>query len=420
VRFAGAGFLGRWLVGGFFSTNKREYGQSLIVSGFEAGTDIPTRGLRAARDELFFSDLAYDLKQTAIFGEGTATLGQLELTAGLRYYNFSEDRQQVFDGLFAHDSTGITVLSQPGSTEADGFAPRFIVSFRPSEMLTLNAQVSKGFRLGGINDPLNLPLCRGRDSITFGGRRSWRDETAWNYEVGGKSQWMGGRVALNLSAFYMDLRELQLTVTAGTCSSRLILNVPKAVSQGAEIELTAAPNESLDFSVSATFTESELRSTLTAPDTLGGATVISGIREGNRLPSVPRVQAAASATWRWPFRAGAQGFVTATYQHVGSRYTQIGDLTPGIGTVNINSFRGTIGGPLTTNTFTFDPELPAYNLVNARVGVTRPNWDIALFVNNLTDERALLSLDRERGLLARVGYVTNQPRTLGVNLGFNY
>ena len=422
VRFAGGGDLLRWLVGGFFSTNDRDYGQSLIVSGFDAGTgsDGATRGLRAGLDELFFSDLAYDLKQTAIFGEGTVALGRLDLTAGLRYYNFSEDREQVFDGIFAHDNTGTAVVSVPGSTEADGIAPRFIASFRPNESLTLNAQASKGFRLGGINDPLNTPLCSAADLATFSGRDSWKDETAWNYEVGAKSQWRDGKVSLNLSAFYMDIRDLQLTVTAGTCSSRLIFNVPEAVSQGAEIELVAAPNESFDISVSATFTESELRSTLTSTDASGNVSVISGIKEGNRLPSVPRIQAAASATWRWPMSSGAQGFVTGTYQHVGSRYTQIDDLTPGIGTVNINSFPGTIGGPLTQNTFTFDPELPAYNLVNARVGVTRPNWEIALFVNNLTDERAFLSLDRERGLRARVGYLTNQPRTFGLTLGFNY
>jgi iron complex outermembrane receptor protein len=40
---------------------------------------------------------------------------------------------------------------------------------------------------------------------------------------------------------------------------------------------------------------------------------------------------------------------------------------------------------------------------------------VALFVNNVTDERALLALDQERGTLARVGYLTNQPRTYGVN-----
>ncbi len=39
-------------------------------------------------------------------------------------------------------------------------------------------------------------------------------------------------------------------------------------------------------------------------------------------------------------------------------------------------------------------------------------WDLALFCNNLTDERAFLALDRERGTRARIGYLTNQPRTL--------
>ena len=74
----------------------------------------------------------------------------------------------------------------------------------------------------------------------------------------------------------------------------------------------------------------------------------------------------------------------------------------------------TIGGPLTQNFFTFDPKLPAYDIINARVGVRHANWDIAIFANNLTDERAFLALDRERGLLARVGYLTNQPRTIGI------
>jgi iron complex outermembrane receptor protein len=180
--------------------------------------------------------------------------------------------------------------------------------------------------------------------------------------------------------------------------------------------------------------DSELRSTLISTDAQGNETVISGIQEGNRLPSVPRVQAAAAVTFRRPLRQGAQAFLTGTYHHVGSRFTMIDDYGTAtcapdqsscpFGTVDMENFeaRGgaTIGGPLTQRFFTFDPELPAYNLVNLRLGVTRADWEAALFVNNLTDERALLALDRERGSLARVGYLTNQPRTVGVTLGFNY
>ena len=98
---------------------------------------------------------------------------------------------------------------------------------------------------------------------------------------------------------------------------------------------------------------------------------------------------------------------------------QIDDLAAGFGTVDLNSFApNNIGGPFTQPTFTFDPKMPSYNLLNLRVGMLRANYDIALFVNNITDERALLALDRERGTRARVGYLTNQPRTFGISASF--
>ena len=426
VRLSGGGDRVRWLVGGFYSNNDRHYGQDLLVYGFdEAAAPILgappgfTQGLRAPVDHLFWSDLDYDLTQFAAFGEATVSVGQrLSLTGGLRYYNFEEDRTQIFDGIFGNDNTGTALVSQPGSTDTNGVAPRFIASYQASDALTLNAQVSQGFRLGGINDPLNYPLCTLQDSITFSGNDTWKDQKAWNYEVGLKSLLMGGRASLNVSAFYMDIRDLQLTVTAGSCSSRLILNADKARSQGVEVEFTASPNEHLDLSVSGAFTDSELRSSLRD----GTGALLPGIEEGNRLPSVPQVQVAAAATYGWTVRAGSRAFVSGSISYVGSRFTLIDDQAPGFGTVNLISFDpNTIGGPdLTDSTFTFDPELPSYTLVNLRAGLIRDTWEVAVFLNNVTDERAFLALDRERGKRARVGYLTNQPRTMGITLRFNY
>jgi iron complex outermembrane receptor protein len=233
-----------------------------------------------------------------------------------------------------------------------------------------------------------------------------------------KSRFLGGRGSVNLSAFYMDIKNLQLNLTAGTCSSRLVFNVDKAKSQGLEFEVTASPNEHWDLAFSTGLNDAKLQSTVTT--TSGGVTtVVGGVKSGNRLPSVPKVQGSAAITYSLPVGVSRVS-VSGSYQYVGSRYTQIDDLTPGIGAVNIASFGQTIGGPLTQNTFTFDPLLPAYSLLNIRVGLNRSSWDAAVFVNNVTDERALLALDRERGLKARVGYLTNQPRTLGVSLRFNY
>jgi len=417
LRLAGGKDRLRWLLGGFYSKTDRQYGQTLPVPDFERLTGIPTRGLRAPTDVLFFSDLGYDLKQSAIFGEGTlAVSDKLDLTAGLRWYRFDEDKEQVFDGIFAHDNTGTQIVSQPGSTDANGFAPRLILSYKTSDKMTINAQASRGFRLGGINDPLNIPLCTPEDLVTFGGRENWDDETAWNYEVGTKSRVMGGRGSFNLALFDMEISDLQATVTAGSCSSRVIFNVPKARSRGVEVEFSGAPNENFDFSISGNYSDSTLRSSLTS-----GGNIVSGIQEGNRLPTVPKFQLAASATYQWQMMQTALGYLTGSFQHTGSRFTQIGDQAAGFGAVDLLSFgANTIGGPLTASTFTFDPELPAYDVANLRLGMIRGKWDVSAYVNNLTDERALLALDQERGTRARVGYLTNQPRTFGVTARFSY
>ncbi|HEX4953098.1 MAG TPA: TonB-dependent receptor [Thermoanaerobaculia bacterium] len=412
LRLAGGNDRLSWLTGAFYSTQDRDYGQSLLVSGFQDLTGIPTQGnFGARRDVLFFSDLEYELDQFALFGEATWSVNdRLDLTGGLRYYDFDEDRVQTFDGIFADPGTST------GSTSSDGFAPRLIASYHISDATSLNAQVSRGFRLGGINDPLNVPLCTPEDLRTFGGQGAWKDETLWNYEVGSKSSVWGGRGNVNVAAFYMDIEDLQATVTAGSCSSRVVFNVPKARSVGLELEVSAAPNPNFDFAVSASYADSELRSTLTSTDAAGNVSVVSGIEEGNRLPTVPKFQAVAAATYQRPVFNTWLAYFTATYQYIGSRFTQIGDQADGFGRVNLNSFApNTIGGPLTQSTFTFDPELPAYDLLNLRVGFLNDQWDVALFINNVTDERALLALDQERGTRARVGFLTNQPRTFGAS-----
>ncbi|PYQ05459.1 MAG: TonB-dependent receptor [Acidobacteria bacterium] len=419
LRLSGGTGRVRWVGGGFYSHLIRDYGQNLPVTGFQDLTGIPTQGLRAPKDSLFFSDLGYKLDQFAVFGEGTLSLtDEVGLTAGLRYYHFKEDKQQIFDGIFGNDNNGTSLVSQPGTTKANGVAPRLILSYKASDKTSLNAQVSRGFRLGGINDPLNVPLCTPQDLVTFGGRDTWKDEKAWDYEIGSKSRILGNRGSLNVAAFYMDIRDLQATVTAGSCSSRVVFNVPKARSQGVEADFSIAPNRNFDFAVSGTYNDSTLQSTLTSTDPSGAVTIVSGIEKGKRLPTVPKFQMSAAATYQWTVKSGALAYLTGVYQHIGARFTQVGDED--LGTLDLLSFgKNTIGAPLTASTFTYDPELPAYDLLNLRAGVRRERWEVALYANNVTDERALLSLDRERGTRARIGYLTNQPRTFGITLRFN-
>jgi iron complex outermembrane receptor protein len=409
-----------WLAGLFYSHAERDYGQTVLVPGFTAATGIPTQGVAAPQDSLYFSQFEYLLQQYALFGETTVSLTpSWDLTAGLRFYDYHEDKTGLVDGAFSDNPDfGTGVLSVPGKANASGVSPRVIAAHRFSDDAIFNAQVSEGFRLGGINDPLNTTLCSSQDLATFGGHGSWDDETTWNYEVGYKTRKLPGNSSIALSLFYIDIRDLQTTVTAGTCSSRVVFNVPHARSQGVELEYTASPGRHFDVAFSGSFNDAELRSTLTSTDTTGNVSVVSGIESGRRLPTVPEVQGSLSAIYRWDLSHAAQVYATGTYQYVGSRYTQVGDQD--LGTLDMTALPNTLGGPLTQTTFTYDPKLPAYSLLNLRAGWTRGGWDVSAYVNNATNELARLALERERGTLARIGYLTNPPRIIGISTRYSF
>ena len=140
----------------------------------------------------------------------------------------------------------------------------------------------------------------------------------------------------------------------------------------------------------------------------------TGIRDGNRLPTVPNFQMAASASYSFPVATDANAYVGASFQHVGSRYTQPSDQEN-----NPRSFvSGLPFGGATGNAATIvDLKLPAYNYVNLSAGIDWENGlGAMLYVTNLFDENALLSFDRERGGRARLGYNVGQPRVIGITL----
>lgn len=396
----------QWLIGGFYSEIDRFYRQRLPTPGYDAATDARLGAGTAVAvrngfpaDSPYNSDLPYDITQKAVFGEASYSFGSLTLTAGGRYYDFEETRDFRSGGLFSNGD------NRTDRTQSDGFTPRFLASWEASDNLTINAQAAKGFRLGGVNDPLNLPLCSPADAALFGGFQDYDDETLWNYEVGFKSSWRGLR--LNAAAFYTDIKNLQVTLDAGSCSSRIVFNVDKAHTQGIEVELSATPAPGLDLNLNGTLLEAEFDSTL--PGVLASST---GIREGNRLPTVPKFQMSANATYTWPVRDGWNGVVSASFQHVGSRFTQPSDQENNPRTFVHNLPFG--GAPANAST-TLNLKLPDYQLVNLSVGLEiNDNLSVTAYVTNLFDENPLLSFDRERGGRARLGFNIGQPRTFGV------
>jgi iron complex outermembrane recepter protein len=408
----------QWLVGVFYQEMDRDYGQTLPTPGYDAFIGAPSSAFSAPADTPFFSRISYDFKQTALFGEATYRINpQWSLTGGIRFYDFEEDRLLTFAGVFVDPNI---FIDEPGSTNSSGISPRVILSFDATDNVQFNAQVAKGFRLGGINDPLNLGLCTPADAATFGGNPGFDDEKTQNYELGMKSRFGGGRVTVNAAIFKTEIDGLQVVADAGSCSSRIILNA-EAQSEGGELEITARPDEHWDFGVSGTVAKAEIKK-----DYLPGLP-LAGIRAGNRLPTSPKFQAAVTTGYTFNFSDSLEAYWRFTFQHVGSSYTQLADQEGNFGIITNRAGAPSgsarliqLGGVPANTIINFDPELPSYDLMNLRFGLRGDRWEAALFVNNLTDEKAYLSVDRERGRSARVGFLTNPPRTIGVNYRMNF
>ena len=425
----------QWQAGVFYSNLKRDYSQRLPTPGHDSyiqtalddpssivrkyvvgGTQYEGRPLSdiyhgfTERDSPYLSDLSYDLRQVAVFGEATYTFfDRLGVTAGLRWYDWEEDKTFKSGAIYSN----LDSQYEKVTVSSNGLTPRFMVNYDATDHVVVNAQASRGFRLGGVNDPLNKSLC-GDDYDTYVVHKRFKDETLWNYEVGLKSSF--DRVTLNGSLFYADIENLGMNVDAGECSSRVTISVPEAHTMGGELEFSVQPTDALLVTFAGSYVEAEFDSTVY--DT--GGNVQDGIKDGNRIPSVPNWQISAVATYAMPALLNSrESYITASWQFVGSQITQSGDQETGRFPSRL--FTGLTPNEVLTGTALTDEqnfrdrmELDPYHLFNLNAGLLYDTWEVMLYVKNIMDENPQLSFDRERGGAARLAYRVGQPRTFGI------
>jgi hypothetical protein len=59
----------------------------------------------------------------------------------------------------------------------------------------------------------------------------------------------------------------------------------------------------------------------------------------------------------------------------------------------------------------------SYAIANVSVGITKDDWKVEFYIDNLTDESAVLYIDTQQ-FTPKV--VTNRPRTLGLRLSYDF
>ena len=303
-----------------------------------------------------------------------ATKENLSFFGGLDY-DVGEDVTVAVEGRYAKDSpvqrapSGITA-----TTNYYSFTPRVTVSWQAADDLNVYGLVAKGNKPGGFFFAFfDAPVVPAATLAALAdGRAIIKEENAWTYEVGAKTQWLDRRLTANVAVYYIDWKNQAINEVANidwNCADtglataipmNFIKNAGKSRVTGTEIEMTLAATDNLTLTLNYGLQDTKLLqyNSLTLLALTG-----DGDASGNEAPYVPKNTVTASATYRHSLGDGAiEWFLRSDYVYNSKTW--------------------------------IDAENKAYvgdiNLVNARIGVENERWLAAIYLDNVLDEDAPL------------------------------
>lgn len=278
---------------------------------------------------------------TAIFHQSTLNdlfVKGLSLTVGLRldYEKMSLKYNSISDPTdfnFSMKMSGMPPMP-PMSIEAknlianagyDGkisddyvqLLPKFALQYEWKKGNSVYATASKGYRSGGYNVQMFSDLISGnlknsmidaiKESKEFSRFASmidqmvkkdevpdvkeatrYKPEYSWNYEVGSHLTLWDGKLWADLSAFYMDMRDQQISQFAASGLGRTTLNAGKSRSYGAEASLRASVTNELSLNASYGYTYATFTDYVEYQKDKEGNLVEKANYNGKYVPFVPK------------------------------------------------------------------------------------------------------------------------------------
>ena len=339
----------RWLAGVYLfdeDVNWRNFKQkastSTVTSSFKKLTE--TRGY-------------------AVFGQETYTFFEkLHLTAGLRF-----DHQEL-DGDI-NDYLNNKQLS--GNLDYNEWLPKFSVAYDLTPKAMAYSTVSRGYKAGGFNGKF--------DQSIF----SFDPEYLWNYEAGMKTTWLDDRILVNLSVFYIDLSDKQVSEYDESTGESIKTNAGDATSTGFELEFRAKPMPGFDVFAGIGYNDTNLDSFSCTEKK--GLVFVETDYSGTNLPYAPR----------YTYNFGAE------YRALNGFYARADIL-------GSDKFYGDIANTL---------EQRAYATVNLRTGYELKNFDVYLSLDNAFDEEYLTYMN---GRAANAIGTDGGPQTITVGVNYKF
>jgi outer membrane receptor protein involved in Fe transport len=372
----------------------------------------------------WYSDSHTIWEQDAVFGEMTWHVNDnWDLSVGGRYFQRTNTNFYRVDhpgdiGLNGEPDTAAPEIrayrlannNQAPERKADEseFIPKVALRYTLSDDKMMYGLFTQGTRPGGVN--------RSRGEPFF--PKDYSSDLMDNYEAGYRSSFANGSGRFNATLYHMVWTDYQLQLTdpsskscdipgdqiANVCGQpwqSIITNAGEAHITGLNLELDYAIDDNWIFGANALFMEAE---TDTTADLTGdGENDIVG---GLRLPMSPEFKFSSWLDYNAPIQAfGAQeAFWRLQVSYTGDSMNR---LEPnGLDTAN--------------------PQLKnkAYTIADMRAGIRGDDWEVAFFLNNLTDERATYTIGTDQMNWAAANVAdghdhfqkryTNRPREFGV------
>jgi len=351
-----------WLIGGFWTNENSKQNQAASAQ-FLDYSSIP--GL----DPLAVIALPSTYKEYAAFGDVTWKINStFDVTGGLRYAHNKQTFEQISSG---------ALVGGGGDVSGNSSEDVLTWSFTPRMHLTDNqmvyARVATGYQPGGPN------------VSTPGVPQSVNASRLTNYEVGWKAMFDDNRWMLDVALYDIEWEDIQVSAAANGLA--YLANGGTAQSNGVEFSTLYSPIAGLRLGLNGSYTNARLTEDIPS---LGGFS-------GDRLPSIPKWSASATADYTW-------GVFSGWSARVGGGLRYVGDTFSGLEN--------------TTGSYPQD----SYSVFDLNADVSNDHWTFRLFAKNLTDERVYTNLTSLPNALTRVvNKVTGvplAPRTIGI--GFDY
>jgi outer membrane receptor protein involved in Fe transport len=356
----------QWSLGAFYTNEKFGSDWNVFandsVSGARAGSMLTVIGPATYEEYAAFTNLTFDITD------------RFDVQLGGRFSKidetFSSLRYGPLSTLFYGDDPSVVPEAR---AEDSPFNYLLTPRYRISPDLMVYARLASGYRPGGGNINCNA---------SAGIPCEFEADTSRNYEVGIKGNLLDQTVSFDASAYYIDWKDIQITLFNPDFGVTYQDNAGLASSQGVELSVQARPMRGLTLSAWVNYNDAELTQAL--PSTSLG---MAG--DGDRLPYSSRMSGNLSVDKELPLWADATGYIGTALVYVGDRKGAFqSGATP----------RGT---------------LPSYVQWNLRAGVRFDSWTLDAFVNNVTDKRSVISDATELGPNL---FNYTRPREIGLSL----